>query len=106
MDVKIENYSPKLPEHIWKEILEEFENKMGISKENFEAKIPDKFISSNFYSSSIRGYKDGNLPDEYKIHDYVFEYKTENNGKIIIAIVKMKNHLEIMNLNLKVKNQK
>ena len=88
MDVKIENYSPKLPEWIWQEILEEFENEMGISKENFEAKIPDKFISSNFYSSSIKGYKDANLPDEYKIHDYVFEYRTENGGEILIAICK------------------
>lgn len=88
MDVKIENYSPKLPEWIWQEILEEFENEMGISKEDFEAKIPDKFISSNFYSSSIKGYKDANLPNEYKIHDYVFEYRTENSGQIFIAICK------------------
>ncbi len=88
MDVKIENYSPKLPEWIWREILKEFENEMGMSKENFETKIPDKFISTNFYSSSIKGYKDSNLPNEYKIHDYVFEYKTENGGEIFIAICK------------------
>ena len=54
----------------------------------YESKIPDKFISSNFYSSSIKGYKDANLPDEYKIHDYVFEYRTENGGEIFIAICK------------------
>ncbi len=88
MDVKIENYSAKLPEWIWQEILKEFENEMGISKENFETKIPDKFISTNFYSSSIKGYKDSNLSNEYKIHDYVFEYKTENGGEIFIAICK------------------
>lgn len=88
MDVKIENYSPKLPEWIWQEILKEFENEMGISKEIFETKIPDKFISTNFYSSSIKGYKDSNLPNEYKIHDYVFEYRTENGGKMLIALCK------------------
>lgn len=51
---------------------------MGISKNEFEAKIPDKFTQTNFYTVKIPWYKDANLSDEYKKHDYVFEYKTEN----------------------------
>lgn len=61
---------------------------MGISKNEFEAKIPDKFTQTNFYTVKIPGYKDANLSDEYKKHDYVFEYKTENNGEIRIALCK------------------
>ncbi len=88
MDVKIENYNQKMPQWIWEKILNEFEDEVGVSYDEFLAKIPKQFISMNFYTSSIRGYKDANLPDEYKIHDYVFEYKTENDGQIFIAICK------------------
>ncbi len=88
MDVKIEHYNSKLPEYIWQEILEEFKEYMGISKNEFEAKITDKFTQTNFYTVKIPGYKDTNLSDEYKKHDYVFEYKTENDGEIRIALCK------------------
>ena len=88
MDVKIEHYNSKLPEYIWQEILEEFKEYMGISKNEFEAKITDKFTQTNFYTVKIPGYKDANLSDEYKKHDYVFEYKTENDGEIRIALCK------------------
>lgn len=88
MDVEIEHYNSKLPEYIWQEILEEFKEYMGISKNEFETKIPDKFTQTNFYTVKIPGYKDANLSDEYKKHDYVFEYKTENDGEIRIALCK------------------
>lgn len=88
MDVKFDYYNQKLPQWIWEEILNEFEEEMGISKSYFEEKIPDKFISTNFYTAKIPGYKNSNLSDDYKTHDYVFEYRTENNGKVIIAICK------------------
>lgn len=88
MDVKIEHYNPKLPKDIWQEILEEFKEYMGISKNEFETKIPDKFIETNFYTVKVPGYKDANLSDEYKKHDYVFEYKAENDGEVRIALCK------------------
>lgn len=88
MDVKFDYYNQKLPQWIWEEILKEFEENIGISKSEFEGKIPDKFILTNFYTAKIPGYKDANLSDNYKTHDYVFEYRTENNGEVIIAICK------------------
>lgn len=88
MDVKYDNYNQKMPPEIWEKILEEFKVVNGISYENFTNKISEKFIYLNFYTISIRGYKDANLPNEYRKHDYVFEYRTENNGKIFIALCK------------------
>lgn len=88
MDVKYENYNQKMPYEIWKKILEEFKVANGISYENFTNKIPEKFDYLNFYTISLRGYKDANLPNEYSKHDYVFEYRTENDGKIFIALCK------------------
>ncbi len=88
MDVKIDNYNQKMPQEIWKKILEEFKVTNGISYEDFTNKIPEKFMYCNFYTISTRGYKDNNLSNEYRKHDYVFEYRTENNGKILIALCK------------------
>lgn len=88
MDVKYDYYNKKMPYDIWKKILEEFKIATGISYENFTNKIPEKFEYLNFYTISLRGYKDANLPNEYINHDYVFEYKTENDGKIFIALCK------------------
>lgn len=85
MDVKYDNYNQKMPPEIWEKILEEFKAANGISYEDFTNKIPEKFVYLNFYTISLRGYKDANLPNEYSKHDYVFEYRTENDGKIFIA---------------------
>lgn len=88
MDVKIDNYNQKMPQEIWKEILEEFKVTNGISYEDFTNKIPEKFMYCNFYTISTRGYKDNNLSNEYHKHDYVFEYRKDNDGEIIIALCK------------------
>ncbi len=88
MDVKIDNYNQKMPQEIWKEILEEFKVTNGISYEDFTNKIPEKFMYCNFYTISTRGYKDNNLFNEYRKHDYVFEYRKDNDGEIIIALCK------------------
>ncbi len=106
MDVKIEHYNSKLPEHIWKKILEEFKEYMGISKNEFETKIPDKFIETNFYTVKVPGYKDTNLSDEYKKHDYVFEYKSENDGEVRIALCKEEEPLRDYFLEFKGKKSK
>ena len=88
MDVKYDNYNQKMPPEIWEKILEEFKVANEISYENFINKIPENFNYLNFYTISMRGYKDANLPNEYRKHDYVFEYGTENKGKIFIALCK------------------
>lgn len=88
MDVKYDNYNQKMPPEIWEKILEEFKVANGISYENFTNNIPEKFVYLNFYTISLRGYKDADLPNEYRKHDYVFEYRTENGGKILIALCK------------------
>lgn len=88
MDVKIDNYNQKMPQEIWKKILEEFKVTNGISYEDFTNKIPEKFMYCNFYTISTRGYKDNNLSNEYRKHDYVFEYRKDNDGEIIIALCK------------------
>lgn len=88
MDVKYDYYNGKLPAWVWEEILTEFKMTIGVELEEFKEKIPDSFSFNNFYTNSIKGYKDANLPDEYRLHDYVFEYQTENNGEVFIAICK------------------
>ena len=82
MDVKIDNYNQKMPQEIWKKILEEFKVTNGISYEDFTNKIPEKFMYCNFYTISTRGYKDNNLSNEYRKHYYVFEYRKDNDGEI------------------------
>lgn len=89
MDVKREDYNgTKIPEWVWNEIVATFEEKIGISLEDFKKEIPEKFEYVGFHSLSIRGYKDANLPNEYRLHDYVFEYRTDSYGEIRIAICK------------------
>lgn len=85
MDVKLATFN-KLPHDVWMSVLEEFREFVGISYEDFTNKIPEKFECYNFYTLSIPGYKGANLKEEYRLHDYVFEYQTENSGEATIAI--------------------
>jgi len=85
MDVQMASLN-KLPQDVWSLVLEEFHAYVGISYEEFVSKIPGEFQCSHFYSLSIPGYKDADLKEEYRLHDYVFEYQTENGGEAIIAI--------------------
>lgn len=85
MDVQINSFN-KIPYYVWVSILEDFHEFVGITYEEFTDKIPDNFECFHFYSLSIPGYKDADLKDEYHLHDYVFEYRTENGGEAIIAI--------------------
>ncbi len=85
MDVQINSFN-KIPYYVWVSILEDFHEFAGITYEEFTDKIPANFECFHFYSLSIPGYKDADLKDEYRLHDYVFEYRTENGGEAIIAI--------------------
>lgn len=85
MDVQL-NSCKKLPPDVWMLVLEDFHKFVGITYEEFTDKIPDNFECYHFYFLSIPGYKDANLKDEYRLHDYVFEYHTESGGDATIAI--------------------
>lgn len=85
MDVKYVFYE-KLPYHVWCAILEDFREYTGVSYEDFTARIPDAWEYVNFYSLAIRGYKDADLSDEYRLHDYVFDFRTAGGGEARIAL--------------------
>ena len=85
IDVQLTHYN-KLPYDVWMSVLEDFHKLIGITYEEFTEKIPNIFECCNFYSLSTRGYKDANLENEYRLHDYVFEYQTESGGEAKIAI--------------------
>lgn len=80
------NSFEKLPYHVWMLVLEDFHKFVGITYEEFTDKIPDSFECYHFYSLSIPRYKDANLADEYRLHDYVFAYQTGKGGGARIAI--------------------
>ncbi|MDE6167381.1 MAG: collagen-like protein [Acetatifactor sp.] len=85
MDVQLTSFD-KLPYDVWMSVLEDFHKFVGVTYKEFTDKISDSFECNNFYSLSIPGYKDADLNDEYHLHDYVFEYQSENGGEVRIAI--------------------
>lgn len=86
-DVDVQfSYFDKLPHDVWMSVSEEFQNGTGIGYEEFTGRIPNTFELDNFYSISARGYKDADLKDGYSLHDYVFDYRTENGGEATIAL--------------------
>ncbi|MGM9606788.1 MAG: hypothetical protein ACI3XJ_04690 [Oscillospiraceae bacterium] len=87
MDVEYSSYTDeKLPYEVWKEILDDFQEFTGIRYEDFISKVPDTWESQNFYSLAVRGYKDAGLQDEYRLHDYVFDYRTQTGGVVTIGL--------------------
>ena len=85
MDVQITSFS-KQAAAAWASAVEDFHKFAGITYEDFTGKIPDSFEQCDFYSVSSRGYKETGLPGEYTLHDYVFNYQTQNGGSAKIAI--------------------
>lgn len=85
MDVAFAYYE-KLPERAWEAVLEDFHAFTGISYEDFTSRLSDALEISSFYSLSTRGYKDGALENEYRLHDYVFEGRTAKEGHVTIAL--------------------
>lgn len=82
MDVQF-SYYDRLSEVEQEIMLKQFETAIGLSYNNFAAKIPDTFVSKSFYSVDIPA---DATRTEYVPHDYVFEYQTENDGEARIAI--------------------
>lgn len=85
MDVQF-TYYEKLPQTVWEAVLDDFYAFVGISYDEFTSKLPDTWDISNFYSASTPGYKDGELDDEYRLHDYVFDCQTDRGGRLTIAL--------------------
>ncbi len=85
-EVRTDSYNEKIPKNIWEKIMGEFKIINGISYEDFTNRIPKNFVQLNFYTISLKGYKDAN--NDYRTHDYVFEYQTDNSGKVYIALCK------------------
>lgn len=92
MDVQYSFYG-KMPYHAWETILDNFRDFTGISYEDFIARVPGTWEYANFYSLAIRGYKDVNLSDEYRLHDYVFDFRTADGGEARIALCSLEEPL-------------
>lgn len=84
MDVKY-SYYEKIPYDAWLLVLSDFHSFTGISYEDFTSSIPVSWTESRFYSALLRYYKEDVL-QEYRIHDYIFEYQNDDGGEARIAI--------------------
>lgn len=91
MDVKITS-AEKLPYDVWQMILDDFQESIGVSYDEFTTGVPDQWEMDNFYFVSAPRYKkwteesDSGTEVEYHLHDYVFTCKTENGGEATIAL--------------------
>ncbi len=81
MDVEFNDYTG-LSQQEMNTVLDSFRNSLGIDYDAFTAKLSEVGNFEKFYSLSSRG----NNSDQYQVHDYIFEYLTENNGQIRIAL--------------------
>lgn len=64
-------------------VLKEFETTIGLSYDDFTAKISDTYVNKSFYSVGVPA---DAARTEYVPHDYVFEYQNESGGEAKIAI--------------------
>lgn len=85
MDVEYSFYA-KLPYEVWEQILNDFREFTGIRYDDFKARVPDTWEHVNFYSLAIRGYKDADLGSEYRLHDYVFDFRMAEDQTARIAL--------------------
>lgn len=81
MDVQFSHYD-RLSEVEREIMLKQFETAIGLSYNDFTAKISDTFVLKSFYSVDIPADVERT---EYVPHDYVFEYQNENDGEARIA---------------------
>lgn len=69
---ELKSYRGKIPEAVWNMILEEFEQVSGVPYYDFIARFSEKWGWPEFYS--IDGYKEADLTEQEKLHDYVFKF--------------------------------
>lgn len=86
MDVQLSLYN-ELSASERETILNGFEAAVGLSYDEFTAKIPDTLVSKSFYTVNVPA--DASRT-EYITHDYVLEYQAENDGAVRIAICSAK----------------
>lgn len=82
MDVQISLYNDISSEER-NRVEQDFERVVGISYNDFIAKIPDTFTINSFYSVDT---PTNTSEKEYTPHDYVFECKNEKDGEIELAV--------------------
>lgn len=82
MDVQLSHYD-SLSETEREVMLKQFETAIGLSYDDFTAKISDTYVNRAFYSMNVPS---DAARTEYIPHDYVFEYQTESGGEAKIAI--------------------
>lgn len=85
MDVQITSFSKQAAD-AWASAVEDFHKFTGITYEDFTGKISDSLEQCDFYSVSSRGYSESGSLGEYTLHDYIFNYQTQNGGSAKIAI--------------------
>ncbi len=82
MDVQLSYYTDISADE-WETVMEAFEQAIGMSYEEFTKKLPASYQRTAFYSIDVpTAPKSG----DYIPHDYVFEFLTENDGEVKIAI--------------------
>lgn len=77
-DISYDAVDPKLPYDVWQDIEENFMALTGIDYHRFTLDVPADLGDSAFFSSSLRGYKDGGLENSLKSCTYGFIYQGEN----------------------------
>lgn len=80
-------YYDKLPEHVWRQVADGFYAQVGIAYDDFSARIPQALRDGcSFYSRSTRGYKNGALDKQYRLHDYIFDCRAEDGTEALISL--------------------
>lgn len=82
MDVKISIYN-EISSEERNRVEKDFERVVGLSYNDFTAKIPDTFTINSFYSVDT---PDSASEEEYTPHDYVFECTNEDGGEVKLAV--------------------
>ena len=85
LDIQVDSFG-KQSADIQASAIEDFNMFIGIPYEEFISKIPDKFEQCDFYSVSIRSYKEIVSLETYNLHDYVFYYQAKTGENITIAL--------------------
>lgn len=76
-DVEILHINDKLPYAVWQDELKKFRETVGIDYDSFVAKAGD-YTLNEFYGLLTRAVEEGELAEEYTLHDYAFSFSGKN----------------------------